>query len=70
MNSDHIESIIGLAADLAGKADDIEEVLILYTRKSDGTGGSMDNCLTVAQANFLVDKFKHWMFRCMEKEKR
>jgi hypothetical protein len=70
MNSDHIESIIDLAADLAGKADDIEEVLILYTRKSDGTEWSMDNCLTVAQANFLVDKFKHWLFRCMEKEER
>jgi hypothetical protein len=70
MNSEHIESIVDLAADIAGNADDIEEVLVIYTLKSTGEGYSLDNELTVAQANFLVDKFKHWMFHCMEREER
>jgi hypothetical protein len=70
MNSEHIESIVDLAADIAGIADDIEEVLVIYTLKSTGGGHSLDNELTVAQANFLVDKFKHWMFHCMEREER
>ena len=68
MKSEHIESIVDLAADIAGNADDIEEVLVIYTLKSTGEGYSLDNELTVAQANFLVDKFKHWMFTCMAKK--
>jgi len=45
-------------------------VLVIYTLKSTGEGYSLDNELTVAQANFLVDKFKYWLFRCMEREDR
>ena len=29
---------------------------------------SFDNGMTVAQATFLVDKFKFWLFSCMTKE--
>jgi hypothetical protein len=68
MQSEQIESIVDLAATIASKADDIEEVMVLYTLKSDGKGYSLDSGMTVAQANFLVDKFKHWLFSCMAKE--
>jgi hypothetical protein len=68
MKSEQIDSIVDLAATLASKADEIEEVMVLYTLKSDGKGYSLDNGMTVAQANFLVDKFKHWLFQCMAKE--
>jgi hypothetical protein len=65
MQSEQIESIVDLAATIASKADDIEEVMVLYTLKSTGEAHSLDNGMTVAQANFLVDKFKYWLFSCM-----
>ena len=68
MQSEQIESIVDLAATIASKADDIEEVMVLYTLKSDGKGHSLDNGMTVAQANFLVDKFKFWLFTCIAEE--
>jgi hypothetical protein len=69
MESEKVTSIVDLAATLATRAEDVDEVLIIYTTKSKGEGHSMDNGLTVSQANFLVDKFKHWLFQCMAKEK-
>lgn len=68
MQSEQIEKVVDLAATIASRADDIDEVMVLYTRKSDGRGYSLDNGMTVAQANFLVDKFKFWLFSCMVKE--
>ena len=68
MESEQIESIVDIAATIASKADDIEEVMVLYVLKSTGEAHSLDNGMTVAQANFLVDKFKHWLFSCMVKE--
>jgi len=68
MDHEQIDSIVDIAATIASKADDIEEVLVIYVRKSDGKGYSLDNGLTVAQANFLVDKWKTWLFSCMAKE--
>lgn len=68
MRSEQIESIVDLAATVASKADDIEEVMVLYTLKSTGEAYSLDNGMTVAQANFLVDKFKFWLFSCMVRE--
>lgn len=68
MDHEQIDKVVDLAANIAGKADDIDQMLVIYIRKSDGKGGSLDNGLTVGQANFLVDKFKHWMFGCMAKE--
>ncbi len=69
MQSEQIESIVDLAATIASKADDIEEVMVLYVLRSTGASHSLDNGMTVAQANFLVDKFKFWLFSCMTKEK-
>jgi len=68
MQSEQIDSVVDLAATIASKADDIEEVMVLYTLKSDGKSYSLDNGMTVAQANFLVDKFKTWLFSCMAKD--
>lgn len=69
MNHEQIDSIVDIAATIATKADDIEEIFILYTKRSTGEALSLDNGLTVAQANFLVDKFKFWLFQCMAKGK-
>ena len=68
MNSEQIEKVVDLAATLASRADDVDEVMVLYTLKSTGKGYSLDNGMSVAQANFLVDKFKNWLFSCMAKE--
>lgn len=69
MESEKAANIVDLAATLASRAEEFDEVLVIYTRKDNGEGGSIDNSLTVSQANFLVDKFKHWLFQCIAKEK-
>ena len=69
MESEKAANIVELAATLASRAEEFDEVLVVYTRKDNGEGGSIDNGLTVSQANFLVDKFKMWLFQCIAKEK-
>lgn len=61
MEGETAENIIELAAMLAGKADQIDEVLILYTTKTDDMAHSLDNNLTVASALYLVESFKFWL---------
>jgi hypothetical protein len=66
MKSEKIDKIVDLAASLAAKADDIDQVLILYRTKAEGEGetsvhGSMDNSLELRDANWLVDSFKIWL---------
>ena len=69
MESEKAANIVELAATLASRAEEFDEVLVVYTRKDNGEGGSIDNGLTVSQANFLMDKFKMWLFQCIAKEK-
>jgi hypothetical protein len=65
MQSEKIERIVDLAASLASKADDIDQVLIIYrTKQRDGEDdiqGSMDNELTLSESLWLVEGFKFWL---------
>lgn len=67
MDHEEVSDLVELQARLFAKAPEIDEILVLYTLKDGGKGYSLDNGLTVAQANFLIDKFKFWLFSCMTK---
>ena len=65
MKSEKFDRIFELAASLAAKADDIDQVLIIYRGKQvkgeDDTQGSMDNDLTLSESLWLVEGFKFWL---------
>jgi hypothetical protein len=65
LKSEKSERIVDLAASLAAKADDIDQVLILYRSKErdgqDDFQGSMDNELTLSESLWLVEGFKFWL---------
>ena len=65
MKSEKSERIVDLAASLAAKADDIDQVLIIYrlkqTDEEDDTHGSMDNELELRDALWLAESFKQWL---------
>lgn len=66
MNHEEISDIVELQAKLFAKAPDIDKILVLCTFK-DGPTISMDNGLTAAEANLLVDQFKKWLLDCLAK---
>jgi hypothetical protein len=65
MKSEKSDRIVDLAASLAAKADDIDQVLILYRTKQvegeDDVQGSMDNELTLQESLWLVEGFRFWI---------
>lgn len=66
MKSEKIERIVDLAATLASRADEFDQVLILYRKKAESDGdtsahGSIDNELELRDVNWLVDSFKIWL---------
>lgn len=65
MRSEQIESIVDLAATLASRADQYDQVLIIYRTKQvegqDDFQGSMDTGLTLSESAWLVDGFKFWL---------
>jgi hypothetical protein len=66
MKSEKIEQIVDLAATLAARADEYDQVMILYRTKADGDGetsvhGSMDNGLELRDCLWLVESFKLWL---------
>lgn len=65
MRSEKSERIVDLAASLAAKAEDVDQVLIIYRMKqiegSDDTNGSMDSNLELRDALWLVESFKQWL---------
>jgi hypothetical protein len=65
MRSEKTENIVDLAASLAAKADELDQVLIIYRRKQTGddedTHGSMDNDLELRDALWLAEAFKQWL---------
>jgi hypothetical protein len=65
MRAEKIEKIVDLAATLASRADEYDQVLILYRTKQDegetSVHGSMDNDLELRDVNWLVDSFKIWL---------
>lgn len=67
MKSEKIEKIVDLAATLASKADDIDQVLVIY-RLKDGiedevhsTHGSLDNDLELRDSLWLAEAFIFWL---------
>ena len=65
MERNQVDSIVEIAADLAGKADQIDEVIVLYTLKGKPGAYSLDNNLSVAAGVYLVELFKHWLLGCV-----
>jgi hypothetical protein len=64
MRSEKIEKIVDLAATLASKADDIDQVLVIYRLKEgveDATHGSLDNDLELRDSLWLVKAFEFWL---------
>lgn len=65
MKSEKIERIVDLAATLASRADEFDQVLILYRKKrvedGDDLTGSMDNDLEIRDALWLVEGFTFWL---------
>jgi hypothetical protein len=65
VKSEHSERIVDLAASLAAKADDLDQVLIIYRLKDrgeeDDTHGSMDNELELRDLLWLAEAFKQWL---------
>jgi len=65
LKSEKSERIVDLAASLAAKADDIDQVLIIYrfkrSEEENDTHGSLDNELELRDALWLVEAFKQWL---------
>jgi hypothetical protein len=65
MKSEKIEKIVDLAATLASKADNIDQVLVIYRLKEDTeedcTHGSLDNDLELRDSLWLIEAFKFWL---------
>jgi hypothetical protein len=70
MERTQVDNIISLAADLAGKADQIDEVIVIYTLKDKPGAYSLDNSLTVENAVFLCELFKSWLLSCVNNPKK
>jgi hypothetical protein len=64
MKSESVEKIVDLAATLAARADELDQVLVIYRYKENGedvTHGSIDNGLQVDAALWLAEAFKQWL---------
>lgn len=64
MESEKSSKIVDLAANLAMKADELDQVLVIYRYKQTAEvqeHGSMDNELEVRDALWLLEMFKSWL---------
>lgn len=64
METEKASKIVDLAASLAMKADELDQVLIIYRRKGESDSvfhGSMDNELELRDALWLVKAFELWL---------
>ena len=69
MEGQKIDDLLELAADIAGKADQIEDVLVLYTVKGEPGAKSLDNGVAVGDALFLMAAFQHYLMTCVNAPK-
>ena len=53
-----------------GKADEMEDVLIIWSGKNGARCGSVDNDISVAESLYLIELFRTWISRCMLKEEK
>lgn len=67
MENSKVDTIVELAADLASKADEIEDVLVIYSKKNGGYS-SLDTGMTVSDSMWFLEVFKYWLLTAMEKE--
>ena len=70
MQGEKEESIVELAATIAGKADRINQILVLYSLKDEDGLHSMDNEMNCGDALFLMETFKHWLMTCVNAPKK
>ena len=67
MKNEKIEKIVDLAATLAAKADNIDQVLVIYRLKEgikdedNVTHGSLDNDLELRDSLWLAEAFIFWL---------
>lgn len=61
MKSEKSERIVDLAASLATKADEIDQVLVIYHNKETDKYATLDNELTVSECLWLTEAFRFWM---------
>jgi hypothetical protein len=69
VNHEEISDLTELQATLFSKAPEIDKILVLCTFKNEAPL-SIDNGLTVAEANLLVCQFQHWLMDCLAKPVR
>ena len=61
MKSEKIEQIVDIAATLASRADEIDQVLVIYRCKTGDSQFSLDNNLTLSESLWLVEGFRFWL---------
>jgi hypothetical protein len=59
MDRERVDSLVELAACIAGEADVIDDIIVLYTRKGKPGIRVLENGITAAEAVFLMEAFKH-----------
>ena len=69
MERTQVDSIVDLAADLAGKADQVQEVLVIYSVKGESEPRVLDNGLSVETGVFMCEWFKNWLLSRMSNPK-
>lgn len=69
MERTQVDNIVALAADLAGKADKIDEVIVIYTVKHEREPHVLDNGLDVATGVYLCQLFINWILACINNPK-
>ena len=70
MQGEKEESIVELAATIAGKANQIRHVLVLYTLEDEDGAHSLDNGIQVGDGLFLIEAFRHWLMTCVNAPKK
>lgn len=61
MNSEHHESPHDALIKALENVERMDRVLVIYEAKEGFPAGSFDSDLTLSQALFLVEIFKHWL---------
>ena len=69
MDRERVDNLMELAATIAGKADQIQDIVVLYTVKDEPGARSLDNGCTVGEALFLMEAFRFWLMACINTPK-
>ena len=71
MERERVDSLVELAAQIAGKADEIDDLIVIYSLKPDRVTASdaglrcLDNGIEIRDALYLLEAFKHWLLQCV-----